>query len=608
MANTQRTIRVKFDGDAKDLAAATKVAETAVKNFGDRSGRGFTSSFRKWFSAGGLREMQKAGEFGGSVFGSGLLGALKTPVIGPLLTAALLGTVAVVMPAVGAVAAGGLVGAFGAGLVGLGLVFAAKSETVKVAWSSTLSDMAADMRLLSQPFEATLLAMSGVFRRTFDAFKPYLATAFSRLAGPVEDFSDQVGTALEQLAPVIPPITDAFIALLGAVGPALQTAVGDVAGGMSELARSVAENPEPIADLIRGLGAIVTDALGLINTLSEVNTTFTEMTGGLSLVELALGSVTTSIMILQGAFSGLNAVLGGIDSLIHGANEDIARNGRTMNDAADQVTRAAQAYQQSGTSAGGAAPQVKTLAQRVQESKQAAAEAKQRFDEWITSLFQTQQLALTLSGAQIGLKAAIANATQSVRDNGRTLNLNTAAGRANRTALNGIASAANAQTEATLRAGGSTQTAATRAQQARQSFVNLATQMGLSKAQADALARSLIAIPNVTRSVTIRHITVNGVRQDQGVGGGGHTPTERRARGGPVLPGRTYLVGENGPETLTMGSVGGHITPNDQLGGVNVQVFIGDEPLEARMVRVVRADKRETRRAVGAGALNGAPA
>ena len=40
-----------------------------------------------------------------------------------------------------------------------------------------------------------------------------------------------------------------------------------------------------------------------------------------------------------------------------------------------------------------------------------------------------------------------------------------------------------------------------------------------------------------------------------------------KATGGPVSAGGSYLVGERGPEILNMGSQGGHITPNNQLGG-----------------------------------------
>jgi cob(I)alamin adenosyltransferase len=40
---------------------------------------------------------------------------------------------------------------------------------------------------------------------------------------------------------------------------------------------------------------------------------------------------------------------------------------------------------------------------------------------------------------------------------------------------------------------------------------------------------------------------------------------EPRATGGPVVRGRTYLVGENGPEILTMGGTSGFITPTQKL-------------------------------------------
>jgi len=46
-----------------------------------------------------------------------------------------------------------------------------------------------------------------------------------------------------------------------------------------------------------------------------------------------------------------------------------------------------------------------------------------------------------------------------------------------------------------------------------------------------------------------------------------------KAAGGPVQPFSTYLVGERGPEILTMGSSGGNITPNSAIGG---NTFTGD--------------------------------
>jgi TP901 family phage tail tape measure protein len=47
----------------------------------------------------------------------------------------------------------------------------------------------------------------------------------------------------------------------------------------------------------------------------------------------------------------------------------------------------------------------------------------------------------------------------------------------------------------------------------------------------------------------------------------GNAPIGGRAMGGPVDSGTTYVVGERGPELLTMGSSPGNVTPNHKLGG-----------------------------------------
>ena len=47
-----------------------------------------------------------------------------------------------------------------------------------------------------------------------------------------------------------------------------------------------------------------------------------------------------------------------------------------------------------------------------------------------------------------------------------------------------------------------------------------------------------------------------------------------RAAGGPVTAGGTYLVGERGPELLTMGARSGYITPNGAMGGNTVNVTV----------------------------------
>lgn len=93
--------------------------------------------------------------------------------------------------------------------------------------------------------------------------------------------------------------------------------------------------------------------------------------------------------------------------------------------------------------------------------------------------------------------------------------------------------------------------------------------------------------------VKLLQAAINGIT---GGGGGGGYPTPDystisfgggRAGGGPVLPGMSYMVGENGPERLLMGSHGGMVIPNggggaSSGGGKGVQVNIHNygEPME----------------------------
>jgi hypothetical protein len=70
-----------------------------------------------------------------------------------------------------------------------------------------------------------------------------------------------------------------------------------------------------------------------------------------------------------------------------------------------------------------------------------------------------------------------------------------------------------------------------------------------------------------------------------------------RANGGPTVPGGTYLVGEEGPEVLKMGSVGGSITPNAATRtaqrSVNItQVFnLSSDTRQSEAVQYFRAAK-----------------
>jgi hypothetical protein len=479
-------------------------AERAVKKFekaGNDSGKSFTTGLRKWLTGnGGVADVGKAG---GTVFGSGFLGVLKTPILGPAVVAILTAAVVTAMPAVGAIAGGALVTGFGLGLAGMAGIFAAKSQVVQDKWKATLSTLGADMQLISKPFESVLSHIADYFKRTVDRFNPAWAAAFADLAGPVDTFVDKTAKALERLIPSVAPITAAFIALLGSLGDALPAAIDTMAGGFERLAASVQKNPAAMADTVKGLAGIVAVITDFITLLNDINSKFSDLTGGISLVTVVMKGLEGVVAGIAAPFRALSAGLSGVNALLGRTGGDVDTAGKSMSDAAAKTADLAGRVNGLAGSAQHAGAPVKTMAEQVAEAKKKIADAKAATDTWITSLFTLQGLALSLSGAQISFQAAIDATTASIKENGRTHDINTAKGRANKTALDALAKSANDQTEAMLRSGKGNAAAGKSALSSRDNFIKLATQMGYTVPQAQRMAASMIAIPNVLRTAKL---------------------------------------------------------------------------------------------------------
>jgi hypothetical protein len=68
----------------------------------------------------------------------------------------------------------------------------------------------------------------------------------------------------------------------------------------------------------------------------------------------------------------------------------------------------------------------------------------------------------------------------------------------------------------------------------------------------------------------------------------------KRASGGPVSAGRSYLVGERGPEILTMGG-NGYVTPNRDLAGGGGDIYLQVD-LGRGVQQVIRLENRDLKR------------
>jgi len=103
-------------------------------------------------------------------------------------------------------------------------------------------------------------------------------------------------------------------------------------------------------------------------------------------------------------------------------------------------------------------------------------------------------------------------------------------------------------------------------------FDNIETQFNMNGA-AEAVAQvgtldSLLRNLPLDKQITIKATVDQTWAAVQSTFGGD------RAAGGPVSADKTYLVGEKGPELLTMGGSGGSITPNSAMGGGSITINV----------------------------------
>ena len=471
---------------------AAKAADRTREVEGQENGKSFTRGFAHWLTGAGKKEMEAAGTAAGDGVSSGIMGVLKTPVIGPALLLGAAAVAATAAPAAGAIIGAALVGGIGTGLAGIGIVFAAKARSVQQIWHGTLSAMGDKMSVLSKPFENTVIAMALVAQRTFGKLAPFLGAAFRDLAPAVTRFGDDLGKAFEKFGPMLRPVSDAFGAILKALGPAMIQLFGQISTSMTQLSVSVAKNPTAIADMVRGLSDLTGFLLMTVTDLNNADAAFKRLTGGTS-------SVTATMDILKGvfysAFGSIDLVARGVKGLADGLHylwqrQFPAKQGQEQLTAATHEGSAGLAQMASITD------QVTLKQLAANDAARAAAAAITRqtaaTNNLITAMHIQSGLLISVREAEINYRQAVADAAAQINKHRGALSLNTQAGRDNQRQLDNIAQAANTQYDAMIRSNSGVNAANAAAQRARAQFVTFAEKMGYSKKQAQALAAQMI--------------------------------------------------------------------------------------------------------------------
>jgi TP901 family phage tail tape measure protein len=176
-----------------------------------------------------------------------------------------------------------------------------------------------------------------------------------------------------------------------------------------------------------------------------------------------------------------------------------AQAGRFLTDALDaeagSLTDAQKAAAQKAVADEAAGVAADDLAGATAEVTESTAVYTDALMENIEAQREAAGIVLGLRDAENAAEAAIDNATESLKDNGKTLDVTTEKGRANRSALDDIAESGWDLIES-MRANGASQTDLQKTMgTTRDRFIEVAQKMGLSKTEAKQLANELNLIP-----------------------------------------------------------------------------------------------------------------
>jgi hypothetical protein len=383
--------------------------------------------------------------------------------------------------------------------------------------------------------------VSGVVQLV-EALSP-VGTVVLSIIDVVAQFVGWLGSFGPALGVVAGAAAAAFAAfkLWEAVGPilsAVTTAAEAATGGVTALGIAMDAASGPIGWVIAGIAAL-TAAVGIGVAATQQNTQATydyasalqQSNGALDdnirkqvaknlsdagLLQTAkeyhlqLSTVTDAVLDNTDAMKKVNDAAqkyGKTLVEVHGQNGTVTNSYTTLSDKAREFTAAVngqnsslkdqvQAYKDQKSAAEDSANSVGTLTEQQKKLDAAQKTVTDDTTALANALSALGQVNRDADKANIQYQQNLDQATQSIKDNGRTLDETTEKGRANASALDDVATSGLNLIAAQAKQGASEQTLQSNMETTRQSFINVAEQMGLNQTDAENLATQYGLVPD----------------------------------------------------------------------------------------------------------------
>lgn len=422
----------------------------------DKTERGLRSAERN-FKRTADKLKEDSFKMGGGI-GDGLIkavGAFSPRLASSLASAfssaapAMLAGIAVLSPALAANVAGAVVGGAGVGGVIGGVLLASRDPRVQVAGKQLGKSLLGSLESDAAVFIDPVLGAISQIEEGFNAVRGNIQSIF-------RDSAQYVAPLTRGMVAFTQSVVRGFDTLVAKAGPV----IGAIEFGLEQLGKGF----ESFADSMAAVGD--DGAVALKDLFYALRLTVEQLGTGLRILSEVYGFFANN-------FPGALQLMRQFEDTSKGSFMELDKGTRQAGQGFDILKD-----QMNGAAVDGA----DVLAQNLQDLEQA-----------INDVYSAN---LKLYASETSVEAALADATKAAKENGRTLDVHSAKGRANREAITNVAGAARAYYDQLVANNGLTPATVAAGNRLRSNFVATAQKMGATSAQAQRLADEILGIPS----------------------------------------------------------------------------------------------------------------
>lgn len=514
-----------------------------------------------------------------STLGSALddgISALPTEV-----KAAIVGGIVLAIPVLSAFLTGALTAGVGAAVAGIGILLGSQFEEVQTAAEDTGQNLRAIFVSSAQAFGPAIIESLALIESRMRALQPLFGDIFDMSAGFLEPLTQGFTEGIKELAESLKASLSDIKPFVDELGAAI-TIVFDAIGKSIEL---LARSGEEGTSALRDLAAVISI---LILATASALVMFTKFYGIVRdvvlFLERYLGGLSIPLTLLAKLFQAIDERSNSLRSFVNTNTE--------LDDSFVGLLSSTEAENQA----------LKKYSDAIEEASNAV----------------KSQLSLNISWEE-----SLDSITASIKENGKTLDIRNEQGRANaREFLSALEIAEQRTIELLQRGEISSEQAVAQYDQQTQALRQMGIQAGLSEAEFNALFNEIIETGRIR--ISAEEMGINSLSGQLGaagsnaqrlldllqlikhlsktVGAGAVAGVRGFAEGGMHFFPETVRVAEDGPEVtipLTKPARAAQLMRESGLdsmlgssGATQVMVFIGNEQLDSRMVRIVESNNK----------------